>query len=50
MAEAKNSVKQKLAALKTKFFNIEDFIPAKKILNKKDPFVCGLSSDKQSNQ
>ena len=30
--------------------NIDDFIPAKKMLNKKDPFVCGLNNDKQSNQ
>jgi len=34
----------------TNKLNVEDFIPAKKILNKKDPFVCGLGNDKQSNQ
>lgn len=28
----------------------EDYIPARKIINKKDPFVCGLRGEKQSTQ
>lgn len=30
--------------------NIEEYIPARKIFNKKDPFVCGLRGEKQSVQ
>lgn len=39
-----------IATKNIKKLNIEDFIPAKKMLNKKDPFVCGMNNDKQSNQ